>query len=336
MSQIDHQESLVVRENALTLALRNAIHLWANATTDTATVRRQDLLRDKEHAIIAFFKFSDKHPAAVLPVDVKAWQDSLEAQHLAPATVYGRVSRLSSFYGWVMRDSSLGQQIKTNPVLLARPKAPKAYQTESAKSLDDNQLRILLSIVRAKAETGDIVGKRDLALLLFFVVTGMRRSEVIHLRGKDVDVKFDVETNREFLITRNKVKGGDYIGREVRDESVKTALFDYLKSCQRMNALKTNSPLWTRHDYAGKPGAPLSSHAFVKNLKRYAREAGIAEIHLHQMRHTYARIVAEETGSITETQDALGHKNLATTRVYVQRIAIKRDKHSERISKRLR
>jgi integrase len=41
--------------------------------------------------------------------------------------------------------------------------------------------------------------------------------------------------------------------------------------------------------------------------------------------------VAEDSGSITETQDALGHRNAATTRVYVQRIAVKRDKHSERI-----
>jgi integrase len=46
-------------------------------------------------------------------------------------------------------------------------------------------------------------------------------------------------------------------------------------------------------------------------------------------------MVAEETGSITETQDALGHRNLATTRVYVQRIAMKRDKHSRKILKRL-
>ena len=70
------------------------------------------------------------------------------------------------------------------------------------------------------------------------------------------------------------------------------------------------------------------------NLKRYARQAGIGSIHLHQTRHTFARMVAEDSGSITETQDALGHKNVATTRVYVQRIAVRRDRHSEQILKR--
>jgi integrase len=66
-------------------------------------------------------------------------------------------------------------------------------------------------------------------------------------------------------------------------------------------------------------------------MKVYAREAGIKDFHLHQTRHTFARLVAERTGSIIETQDALGHKNPATTRVYVRRIAVKRDKHSEDI-----
>lgn len=69
----------------------------------------------------------------------------------------------------------------------------------------------------------------------------------------------------------------------------------------------------------------------MKNLKRYASAAGIDGFHLHQTRHTFARIVAEDSGSITETQDALGHRSAATTRVYVQLISVKRDKHSQRI-----
>ncbi len=58
-------------------------------------------------------------------------------------------------------------------------------------------------------------------------------------------------------------------------------------------------------------------------------------MHLHQTRHTYARMVSEATGSIIETQDALGHSNVATTKVYVQRIAVKKDKHSKGILDRL-
>jgi len=44
--------------------------------------------------------------------------------------------------------------------------------------------------------------------------------------------------------------------------------------------------------------------------------------------------VSESTGSIIETQDALGHKH-AATKVYVRRIVVKRDKHSTTILDRL-
>jgi site-specific recombinase XerD len=90
-------------------------------------------------------------------------------------------------------------------------------------------------------------------------------------------------------------------------------------------------PLWTRHDCAGEPGAQLSSWSFVENLKRYGREAGIGKIHLHQMRHTFARMVAKRSGSLSETQDALGHRHLTTTRIYVESITVKADKYSQHI-----
>lgn len=149
------------------------------------------------------------------------------------------------------------------------------------------------------------------------------------MRGSDIRID-------EYIILTGKVKGGDYVGREVRDPLLRETLLYYLSSCGRESVLKTGGPLWTRHDRAGRPGAALTSHAFVKNLKRYAREAGVGDVHLHQTRNSFARIVAEETGSITDTQDALGHRNAATTRVYVQRIAIKRDKASDKVIRRLK
>jgi integrase len=324
------QTDLILAQSAGPSALSNAIALWADATTDATSSRRQDLLRDKRHAVADFFSFIRKHPAEIKPADVKAWQASLESAGLKPATVYWKISRISSFYTWAMSASELKEMIRENPVKLARPKAPRAYQNESSKSLDDEQLKELIDVVRKRAETGDVVGKRDYALLLFYVLTGMRRQEIISLRGVDIRFKDDC------IVILAKTKGGDYVGREVREPLVKEALLAYLRVCDRVHALKTDSPLWTRHDRAGRPGEQLTSHAFVKNLQQYSEEAGIGHIHLHQTRHTFARIVAEDTGSLTETMDALGHKNVSTTRVYVQRIAVKKDKHSEKISARFK
>ena len=129
------------------LAVLNAISLWANSCTLPDTGRRQDLLRDKRRAVEAFFAFTRKHPGDVTPQDVKRWQESLEAKELRPNTVYVRTSFVSSFYEWLLRDTTLGHHIAKNPVVRARPRAPKAYQTESVKSLTDAELNGLLAVV---------------------------------------------------------------------------------------------------------------------------------------------------------------------------------------------
>lgn len=315
-------------EASATLALRNAINLWAAATTAVTSGRRGDLIRDKTAAVASFFAFTEHtHPDAITPEQIRLWQAHLESGKYKPATVYARISRLSSFYEWLIKDPALGFLIQNNPVRFARPKAPRLYQTEATSALDDRQLRALVAVVRKRASTGDPVGMRDYALLLFYIVTGMRRSEVINLRGSDLKMEDEV------MIVRGRVKGGDYIGREVRDPSLRRALLEYLRGVGREDALTGQRALWTRHDNAGRPGAPLTSHAFARNLKIYAREAGIERIHLHQTRHTFARLVAERSGSISDTQEALGHRNQSATRIYVQRITVKRDKYGEAIGR---
>jgi integrase len=329
MDSQDAQEALVRQEADLQAAFRSALSLWADATTDATTRRREELLKGKPKVVEDFFAFVEKHPGEVLPGDVKRWQRRLE-ERLRPATVYVRVSLLSSFYEWMMRDPVLARFIQTNPVLLARPRAPKPYQTESVKSFTDEELIALVEHVRALAAEGSsLVAKRDYALLRLYVATGWRREEVISLRGSDVRVAVG-------LIVSGRAKGGHYHAKEVRDAEVKDALLDYLAAADRMHALKTDAPLWTRHDNPKLAGEQLTSHAFVRNLKLYALAAGIGDVHLHQTRHTFARMVSEETGSISATQDALDHRNRATTSHYVQRISVKRDLYSEGIAERLK
>jgi site-specific recombinase XerD len=320
------ETALVRTQTDLQTVLKGAISLWASATTSESE-RRADLLRDKQRIVLSFFRHTEKLPSEVEPADVQDWLRDLEEKGIRAGTTYQHACLLSSFYSWAMRDPEISQHVRRNPARLARPKAPKPYQTESVKALSDEEVGKLVSAVRSRAQAGDIVGKRDYALLLLYLATGLRRQEAISLRGKDVHAG-------ETLVLEYRAKGGDYRSREVREQQVKEALMDYLSSAKRLHALKTDAPLWTRHDRAGKPGEALSSHCFVKNLKKYAREAGVEGFHLHRTRHTFARIVSEFTGDITATQNALDHQNRSTTRVYVQRIAVKRDLYSSEISRR--
>ena len=143
------------------LALLNAIQLWAAATTDAESACRQDLLRSKQQAVSSFFAHCGKHPGKATALDVQAWREALEGKGLKAATVYARVSRLSSFYKWLMRDPGLRPHVKSNPANFARPKSPKPYQTESSKALDDAEPVSLVRVVGRRAAAGDIVGKRD-------------------------------------------------------------------------------------------------------------------------------------------------------------------------------
>jgi integrase len=326
MDEKASETALITPQTDFQVALRGAISLWASATTSDGE-RRQDLLRDKQRIVLSFFREAGKLPSEVEPADVQRWLRNLEGKGISAGTCYQHACLLSSFYSWAMRDPEVGQRIRRNPARLARPKAPKPYQTESVKALSDEEVGTLVSAVRRRAVSGDVVGKRDYALLLLYLATGLRRQEAIGLRGKDVHVG-------ETLVLEYKAKGGDYRSREVREPRVKEALLDYLTASGRLHALKTDAPLWTRHDRAGKPGEALTSHCFVKNLKKYAKEAGVEDFHLHRTRHTFARIVSELTGDITATQNALDHQSRSTTRVYVQRIAVKRDLYSNEVAKR--
>ncbi|HEY8461123.1 MAG TPA: tyrosine-type recombinase/integrase [Blastocatellia bacterium] len=79
---------------------------------------------------------------------------------------------------------------------------PAEVYTRSAKSLTGEQVLALLKVAGARAGSGDLAGKRDYALLLLYITTGMRHNEVISLRGKGVTVE------EKRIIIRGRVKGG--------------------------------------------------------------------------------------------------------------------------------
>src|ERR1700753_2548507 len=96
-------------------ALRTAIEFWAEGSTRPETFERAAKLHDKKQAVTSFFAFAGKHPGEVTPEDLRAWREHLESKGQKPATVYARVSRVSSFFKWLMADPQLGRHIRLNP-----------------------------------------------------------------------------------------------------------------------------------------------------------------------------------------------------------------------------
>jgi integrase len=181
-------------------------------------------------------------------------------------------------------------------------------------------------------------GLRDYALLLLLLLTGMRRQELALLRREHL--AFDEHA----LTITTSIANGTPRTRTISEPALRTALLDYLHASGRdVATMPGHAPLWLAHDRATgalaapppaapaeptnghapppAPGKPLTSHSLARNLKRYAAEAGIADFHLHQTRHTYARIVSELSGSLAETQAELGLRSPRTTHLYVERVA---------------
>ena len=323
-----------------TAALDAAISIWAKSTTREGE-RLDDLLRDKSRVVQHFFAFSGRRPQDVTPGDVRDWLDELRARGIptrtpagelvdgepySAASVYAAASRLSSFYTWLMRDSALRELITHNPVDLVRPRSPRAY--EGSQALTPDELDALLGVVKAKANAGELVAKRDWALLLFYVTTAHRREEVNRLKWRDV------KKNGK-LTVYFQVKGGERQWEEV-DLAVWDALVDYLRAAGRLDSMTPDAPLWTAHDRSGKStGSPLSSHSFAANLKRYAKLAGLDGIHVHQLRHTAAALAGDESGDMGAVQNLLGHKNQQTTKIYLPRITVKKNPLGSAIARRL-
>ncbi len=312
---------------SVSLDVNAVVESWLTRTVNPSLRRSNDIRNDKSKAVFDFFDFCGKSAEAVLPGDVEEWRWSLKTQNLSDGTIYNRISALAQFYEYLRNEVGMMKFIPINPARVSLPKASKPFQSESVKALSREELGRLLDVVANHTIDKRPVHLRDYAILQFYVATGRRRAEIINLRGNSIEIK-----DGRFFI-KAKVKGGFFLNFELDDETTKNALFEYLEVTHRADIFGTEAPLWLRHDKGAKSGKNkgLTSHGFARRMEIYAIEAGISHFHIHRLRHTFAKIVSEYSESMAETQEALGHSNIKTTQIYVQRLAVKKDKNSKSI-----
>ena len=147
--------------------------------------------------------------------------------------------------------------------------------------------------------------QRDIAIVTLFLGTGIRVSECV---GLDItDVNF-----RENSI-RIRRKGGNeailYFGSEVE-----SALLDYINGYRKQIALSAQSGHENALFYSIQKRR-ISVHA-VENLVRKYTESVVTQkkITCHKLRSTFGTTLYQETGDIYLVADALGHKDVNTTK----------------------
>jgi site-specific recombinase XerD len=173
-----------------------------------------------------------------------------------------------------------------------------------AEVLTADEVKALLGVCSSRAPTG----VRNRALIATMYRGGLRISEALALRPKDLD--------REAGTVRVlHGKGGK--SRTVGFDPTAFAVIE--RWLDRRAELKING----RHRlFCTLEGKPLDSSYVRHLLPRLASKADIEKrVHPHALRHTHAAELAREGVPLNLIQAQLGHSNVATTSRYLAHIA---------------
>jgi len=148
------------------------------------------------------------------------------------------------------------------------------------------------------------LGIRDRAMLEILYATGMRVSELTHLPVHQVNL----EAGYVLLYGKGSKERVVPLGSEAMRW---VAL--YLKEAREILAKGKESPFL----FVNRSGKGMSRQRFWKNLKDYARRAGLHKrISPHLLRHSFASHLLERGADLRSVQMMLGHVDISTTQIY--------------------
>jgi integrase len=146
-------------------------------------------------------------------------------------------------------------------------------------------------------------GRRDRAILLTFILTGRRRTEVISLTAGDLTI----EDGTAFYSYRGK--GGKRGRRELPRPAYEAIVRTLADAGKELTTMIPEESLWQ-----------ISSGTFYGRFRRYLVAAGLAPTGLHILRHSAAKLRRDAGASIEAVSSFLDHSSLAVTSVYLRRL----------------
>lgn len=275
--------------------------------------------------------------------DSQAWQQSLAAQGLAPATINNHMASLSAFGTWLAvhqpHGLSMGDPTKGITELGLAPLEPRSLseaQVQSLKNLCDR----LLPFYRAKGrqwskKKGEAPLRatarpwRDRAIVFVLLSTGLRREELVQLDLSQVSPHGPDELRQARRARIHKVRGKGKSQRDIfLSQDARHALADYLEKEHPQDALGLeNPPLFlSASQVASRHGngrlAPRSINTILEQIGRWHdaeimdESRHLSPLRPHDLRHTFAFMLARVTGADAfELERRLGHRS----RRYIQR-----------------
>ncbi len=213
------------------------------------------------------------------------------AAGLSKVTIARRVATLRSFFRFLCREGLLS----TNPAAgLTRPKQDKRLP---------NFLSVEQVLQLVEAPKGDALAVlRDRAILETLYSTGLRVSELVSLRIRDVD-----------LI------GGTLraVGKGKKERLVPVGSFSIQAIRRYVKALGNQDGSEERPLFQNRFHGRLTDRSVRRILNRYLKSASITQrVSPHTLRHSFATHLLDRGADLRSVQELLGHSSLTTTQVY--------------------
>lgn len=228
----------------------------------------------------------------------------------APATINNRKSTLSSFFGWARYVG----MIDTDPSLDLKftVKAGRFGVRQHTWLTVDQARRLVHSM-----PTETFKDRRDRALVFTGLMTGLRVSGLVGLRWSSFSKNMDT--------IKLKVKGGKLMEIAVPDE-LRPVLMDWRRELAKEQG--KDGPVFPAFHYGYDPeGGYLMSCAYhnpvgAAGARAIVKKAGAdvgMELRPHDLRRSFANVLEESGFDIQDISVALGHENISTTSVYMDK-----------------
>ena len=223
-------------------------------------------------------------------------EGGVQGKGLSPSTVLHVHRVMSCALGHAVEMGLLSR----NPA--ERVKAPRAARYE-ARSLTWEEVRVLMEHI------GD--PKRRMVVLLA-LQTGLRRSELLGLQWRDVDLAASTIAIRRALIQLRTGETQLTVPKSGRARVV--ALFSGTVEALREYGAGI-APVLGAEDFVFRrpDGSPVRPDSVSQWFKREAVGAGFGDLRFHDLRHTHASLMLREGVNLKIMTERLGHSGVAIT-----------------------
>jgi len=221
--------------------------------------------------------------------NIRAWIVELINSNHSNRTVNRKLSSLRAFFKWALKNEIL----LTNPMLKIKgPKQEKRLpEFVKEEEIEAEQLELLFS--------NDFSGLRDRLLIEVLYQTGIRLSELIHLKRSDFEyhsIKVLGKRNKERIIPITP--------------ALAEQLIDYLES-------PTCKAAANDFIFITDKGKKMYPNFVYRKVKYYlSLLTNLSKRSPHVLRHTFATHMLNNGAGLETLKEVLGHANLSATQVY--------------------